>query len=120
MLPSWNPDRLGQKIPFNCALCGGRDGLRAAAALTDLPPDIVSRPKLPAGTATSPTLLAELLTELRPRAQEWTSRTPRLERILRKQPDMAIGLRLFESLHLVDGGRGREGKDLMTLLDDID
>ena len=101
----------------------GRDeklALRAAAALTDLPPDIVSRPKLPAGTATSPTLLAELLAELRPRAQEWASRTPRLERILRKQPDMAIGLRLFESLHVVDGGLGREGKDLMTLLEDVD
>jgi len=101
----------------------GRDeklALRAAAALTDLPPEIVSRPKLAAGVATTPTLLAELLAELRPRAQEWATRHPRLERMLEKQPEMAIGLRLFESLHLVDGGLGREGKDLMTLLDDID
>ena len=94
--------------------------LRAAAALTDLPPEIVSRPKLAAGVATTPTLLAELLAELRPRAQEWATRHPQLERMLEKQPEMAIGLRLFESLHLVDGGLGREGKDLMTLLDDID
>ena len=63
---------------------------------------------------------AELLAELRPRAQEWATRHPQLERMLEKQPEMAIGLRLFESLHLVDGGLGREGKDLMTLLDDID
>jgi asparagine synthase (glutamine-hydrolysing) len=101
----------------------GRDeklALRAAAALTDLPPEIVSRPKLAAGVATTPTLLAELLAELRPRAQEWATRHPRLERMLEKQPEMAIGLRLFESVHLVDGGLGREGKDLMTLLDDID
>jgi asparagine synthase (glutamine-hydrolysing) len=101
----------------------GRDeklALRAAAALTDLPPEIVSRPKLAAGVATTPTLLAELLAELRPRAQEWAARHPRLERMLEKQPEMAIGLRLFESVHLVDGGLGREGKDLMTLLDDID
>ena len=24
MLPSWDPDRLASKIPFNLALCGGR------------------------------------------------------------------------------------------------
>lgn len=114
--------KMAHTLPLDWRVRGSDEklALRAAAALTDLPPDIVSRPKLAAGTATTPTLLAELLTELRPRAQEWAAAHPRLERMLAKQPDMAIGLRLFESLHLVDGGRGREGKDLMTLLDDID
>ena len=35
MLPSWNPDRLGQKIPFNCALCGGRR-MGKSTAVSDL------------------------------------------------------------------------------------
>jgi len=57
---------------------------------------------------------------LRPHADEWSSRHPKLERILRTQPDMAIGLRLFESLHITDGGIGREQKGLWDLLEDID
>ncbi len=93
--------------------------LRAAAALTDLPKSIVNRPKLPAGTATTPTLLDELMTELRPHAREWAAGYPGLERILKTQPDMAIGLRLFESLHIIDGGLGRENKGLWDLLEDF-
>ena len=114
--------KMAHTLPLDWRVRGSDEklALRAAAALTDLPPEIVSRPKLSAGTATTPTLLAELLAELRPQAQEWATSHPRLERMLEKQPEMAIGLRLFESLHLVDGGLGREGKDLMTLLDDID
>ena len=114
--------KMAHTLPLDWRVRGSDEklALRAAAALTDLPPEIVSRPKLAAGVATTPTLLAQLLAELRPRAQEWAARHPRLERMLEKQPEMAIGLRLFESLHLVDGGLGREGKDLMTLLDDID
>ena len=111
-----------QKIPLDWRVRGDREklALRAAAALTDLPDSIVNRPKLPAGTATTPTLLNDLLLELRPHAEEWSSRYPRIKRILRHQPDMSIGLRLFESLHIIDGGVGRENKSLWDLLEDID
>ncbi|MDP6326265.1 MAG: asparagine synthase (glutamine-hydrolyzing) [Candidatus Thalassarchaeaceae archaeon] len=109
-------------IPIDWRVRGNKEklALRAAAALTNLPNSIVKRPKLPAGTATTPTLLNDLLRELRPHADEWSSRHPKLERILRTQPDMAIGLRLFESLHITDGGIGREQKGLWDLLEDID
>ena len=111
-----------QKIPLDWRVRGDREklALRAAAALTDLPDSIVNRPKLPAGTATTPTLLNDLLLELRPHAEEWSSRYPGIKRILRHQPDMSIGLRLFESLHIIDGGVGRENKSLWDLLEDID
>ena len=114
--------RASHTLPLDWRIRGSREklALRAAAALTDLPKSIVKRPKLPAGTATSPTLLANLLDELRPHAADWAARRPTLERILKTQPDMAIGLRLFESLHIVDGGIGREGKDLWTLLEDVE
>jgi asparagine synthase (glutamine-hydrolysing) len=109
-------------IPIDWRVRGEKEklALRAAAALTNLPHSIVKRPKLPAGTATTPTLLNDLLRELRPHAEEWATRYPRLERILHSQPDMTIGLRLFESLHITDGGLGREGKGLWDLLEDID
>ncbi|MBT4059939.1 MAG: asparagine synthase (glutamine-hydrolyzing) [Euryarchaeota archaeon] len=109
-------------IPVDWRIRGKQEklALRAAAALTDLPSSIVNRPKLPAGTATSPTLLNELLTELRPHANEWAERYSGLQRILKTQPDMSIGLRLFESLHITDGGVGREKKGLWDLLEDVD
>ena len=111
-----------QKIPIDWRVRGGKEklALRAAAALTELPKSIVMRPKLPAGTATTPSLLNNLLVELRPHADEWSERYPGMQRILRKQPDMSIGLRLFESLHIIDGGVGRENKSLWDLLEDID
>jgi asparagine synthase (glutamine-hydrolysing) len=109
-------------LPLDWRVRGSQEklALRAAAALTDLPESIVNRPKMPAGTATTPILLASLLDELRPHAEDWAARHPAFERILKTQPDMAIGLRLFESLHIVDGGVGRENRDLWTLLEDVE
>ncbi len=114
--------RASHTLPLDWRVRGSQEklALRAAAALTDLPESIVKRPKLPAGTATTPILLASLLDELRPHAADWAARHPALERILKTQPDMAIGLRLFESLHIVDGGVGRENRDLWTLLEDVE
>ncbi len=114
--------RISHKIPIHWRVRESQEklALRAAAALTKLPSSIVNRPKLPAGTATTPSMLDEFLKELAPHAGDWNSRYPRLERILRKQPDMAIGLRLFESLHITDGGIGREGKGLWDLLEDVE
>ncbi len=110
------------KIPADWKVRGAQEklALRAAADLTNLPKSIVHRPKMPAGTATSPTLLSQVIEELTPHAKEWVERYPRLKRVLSSQHDMVIGLRLFESLHLVDDGLGRQDMDLMTLLEDID
>jgi len=94
--------------------------LREAAALTDLPKDIVHRPKLPAGRATSPTMIDNLLHELSGHAAEYAHDLPSISGMFVGQPEISLGLRLFRSLHLVDGGLGRHGKDLMTLLEDVD
>tara|TARA_B100000700_G_scaffold151108_1_gene167871 strand:- start:162 stop:1877 length:1716 start_codon:yes stop_codon:yes gene_type:complete len=93
--------------------------LRRAADLTDLPAEIVRRPKLPAGRATSPRMIDELLDELHPRVQDIAARHPSMERALLKQPDIAIGLGLFEAMHILDGGRYRKNTDAASLLDEV-
>ena len=93
--------------------------LRRAADLTDLPVEIVRRPKLPAGRATSPRMIDELLDELHPRVQDIAARHPSMERALLKQPDIAIGLGLFEAMHILDGGRYRKNTDAASLLDEV-
>ena len=93
--------------------------LRRAADLTKLPGEIVRRPKLPAGTATSPTLISELLSELAPRADDVIARYPLMAGALKSQPDIAIGLGLFEALHIVDRGLKGKGKSVIDLLDSV-
>ena len=109
-------------IPLNWKLRGQTEkaALRAAAALTRLPEEIVNRPKLPAGRATSPTMIDNLLTELHGHALQYANDFPNLSRMFKDQPEISLGLRLFRSLHITDGGVGRQGKDLMTLLEDVD
>ncbi len=94
-------------------------GLRAAANLTGLPKDIVNRPKLPAGRATSPKMIDNLLAELHGHALEYASDFPQLEPMLKEQPEISLGLRLFRSLHITDGGTGRHRMGLMDLLEDV-
>ena len=93
--------------------------LRAAANLTRLPKEIVTRPKMPAGRATSPTMIDNLLTELHGHALEYANDIPELSGMFKGQPEISLGLRLFRSMHITDGGLGRDGKDLMTLLEDV-
>ena len=93
--------------------------LREAAALTDLPESIVRRPKLPAGTATAPDLVSSLIEELTPHAMEWAKGYGRLSQQLANQPDMAIGMRLFHSIHLTEDPRSRASKPMMDLLEDV-
>ena len=93
--------------------------LRKAADLTDLPAEIVRRPKLPAGRATSPRMIDSLLKELQPRVEDIAARHPSLQKALLKQPDIAIGLGLFESMHIVDGGRYKKNLDAFGLLDEV-
>ena len=94
--------------------------LRAAADLTRLPKEIVHRPKLPAGRATSPTMIDNLLSELHGHALQYANDIPQLSGMFKGQPEISLGLRLFRSLHVTDGGFGRQGKDLMTLLEDVE
>ena len=93
--------------------------MREAAALTDLPDSIVRRPKLPAGTATAPDLVSSLIEELTPHAMEWAKEYGRLSQQLANQPDMAIGMRLFHSIHLTDDPRSRSSKPMMDILEDV-
>ena len=93
--------------------------LRKAADLTDLPAEIVRRPKLPAGRATSPRMIDAVLAELQPRVEDIAARHPTMEKALLKQPDIAIGLGLFEAMHILDGGRSRKTGDAASLLDEV-
>ena len=93
--------------------------LRAAANLTNLPKDIVSRPKVPAGTATTPNIVNELISELTPHALEWADDYGKLSPILKNQPDMAIGIRIFHAMHFTDNINGIRKGSLMDLVDDV-
>ena len=108
-------------LPMDWRLAPPREklALREAANLTKLPKSIVFRPKLPAGRATSPTLIDDLLTELDGHAKEYANDIPSMAKMFTGQPEISLGLRLFRSMHLTDGGIGRHGKDLMTLLEDV-
>ena len=93
--------------------------LRRAADLTDLPSEIVRRPKLPAGTATAPVMLKELMSELAPRAKVIAEQSGMLKKALLDQPDMAIGFGLFKAMHILDGARSAKSGDVCALLDEV-
>ncbi|MEC9457641.1 MAG: asparagine synthase (glutamine-hydrolyzing) [Candidatus Thermoplasmatota archaeon] len=93
--------------------------LRKSARLTRLPEDIVSRPKLPAGTATAPNMVTDLISELEPHALEWSADYGQLAPMLIDQPDMAIGIRIFHATHLTEGGIARSSKDIMSVINDV-
>ena len=93
--------------------------MREAAALTDLPKSTVRRPKLPAGTATAPDLVSSFIQELTPHAIEWAKEYGRLKDQLADQPEMAIGMRLFHSIHLTEDPQNRASKPMMELLEDV-
>ena len=93
--------------------------LRKAAALTDLPRSVVDRPKLPAGTATSPRLLDEFLHEMGPRIREWNAEIPALNSVLDGMPEIGLGLRLFQAIHLdPSNSTFAPKKDLISILDE--
>ena len=115
---------LSSKLPIEWRFKQGymeKRALREAAALTKLPRNIVSRPKLPAGTATSPSLINSIIDELKPNIIEWNAETPHLAPLLNKMPDIAIGFRLFCSLHLHPDAKSlNTNTDLYGLLDDVE
>ena len=109
------------RLPMDWKLSADSEkmALREAAALTNLPEEIVQRPKLPAGTATAPALVGSLIDELTPHALEWANDYGRLSDQLRDQPEMAIGMRLFHAIHFTDDPQSRATKPLMELLEDV-
>jgi asparagine synthetase B (glutamine-hydrolysing) len=110
------------KLPMDWRLPESQEekaALRRAADLTNLPSEIVRRPKLPAGRATSPRMIDSLLDELNSRVSDIAMRYPTMEKALLKQPDIAIGLGLFEAMHILDGGRTKRAGDVSALLDEV-
>ncbi|MFL2961777.1 MAG: asparagine synthase-related protein, partial [Candidatus Poseidoniaceae archaeon] len=93
--------------------------LRAAADLTELPKEIVRRPKLPAGRATSPKMIDSLLDELNPFVEGIAKKNKNIEKALLKQPEIAIGLGLFEAMHILDGGRNKRVGNVSDLLEQV-
>jgi len=112
---------LANQLPLSWRLSNDDEkmALRAAADLTNLPKEIVRRPKLPAGTATSPTLVSEIINSLSDRAEDWAKQYGILSKQLLDQPDMAIGLRIFHAMHLTESGPKPRSGDLLDILDDV-
>ena len=110
------------KLPMNWRLPPSMEekaALRRAADLTKLPAEIVRRPKLPAGTATSPKLLQQMLAQLDGRAQQIMNKYPKFSGAFKDQPELAIGLGLFEAMHILDGGRSKRSGTAIDLLDEV-
>ena len=93
--------------------------LRSAARLTKLPKSITDRPKLPAGTATSPNQLRQFLSEFSHLAGAVAEKYPKFSKLLNNQPDMAIGLGLFEALHITQPLHRRTNFSIESLIDEV-
>lgn len=93
--------------------------LRAAASLTSLPEHIVRRPKLPAGRATSPQLIDHLLAEFRPQTDALVERYAQFSGALKTQPEIALGLGLFEAVHIFDRGSKKPTGSAYDLLSEV-
>lgn len=90
--------------------------LRKAAELTNLPAEIVRRPKLPAGRATSPSMLEQFLNERRSQIEELMNHYQPWSAVLQGQEELALGLGLFEALHLSEDGHTKTGKSMDALI----
>ena len=112
---------LANQLPLSWRLSNDDEkmALRAAADLTSLPKEIVRRPKLPAGSATSPTLVSEIIHSLSDRAEDWAKEYGVMSKQLLDQPDMAIGMRIFHAMHLTEPGPKPRTGDLLDILDDV-
>lgn len=112
---------ISHRLPMSWRVSGPREkiALRAAASQSSLPSEIVTRPKLPAGTATTPSMVNEVVEEMKPHALEWAAEYGILAPMLMDQPDMALGMRIFHAMHFTEGGYSRASKDLITVLDDV-
>ncbi|MEC8540662.1 MAG: asparagine synthase (glutamine-hydrolyzing) [Candidatus Thermoplasmatota archaeon] len=93
--------------------------LRRAARLTKLPKRITDRPKLPAGTATSPNQLNSFLTEYADHSRDLSKHYQKFTKVFEKQPDMALGLGLFEALHIIEPHHKRNNYSIESLIEEV-
>lgn len=96
-----------QALPMEWRLPDGRLeklALRKAAALTNLPKRIVDRPKLPAGRATSPTMIEGFLDGYSSQTSTLLKKYAEWAPVLKGQEELALGLGLFEAMHLNNDG----------------
>jgi len=110
---------MDERLPKSARWGDEKKALRSAAALTALPKEVVKRPKMPAGRATAPKMLDRFLAEMKPRILELSARYENLERGLKGQAHTTLGLGLFESMHIIDRGIGRQNMSVEGLLDDL-
>ena len=96
-----------------------KKALRAAADLTKLPEEIVRRPKLPAGRATSPSLLAGILNQLDQFKPAILEKYSDFSGGLKGQDDVVIGLGLFDAIHLNNRGASNPSKSAFDLLSEV-
>lgn len=110
------------RLPNDWRLPNGgleKAALRSAARLTKLPKSITDRPKLPAGTATSPNQLRQFLSEFSHLADAVAEKYTKFSKLLNNQPDMAIGLGLFEALHITQPLHSRTNFSIESLIDEV-
>lgn len=93
--------------------------LRRAADLTSLPKDIVRRPKLPAGRATSPTMLDAFLTDHVSNIEQLLAHYSPWKRVLKGQEELALGLGLFDALHLREDGHRKTKATIDDLVAEV-
>ena len=93
--------------------------LRSAARLTALPREITDRPKLPAGTATSPNQLKSFLSEYSDLSVSLAEKYGKFTKLLHQQPDMALGLGLFEALHIIEPHHTRNSYSIESLVEEV-
>ena len=74
---------------------------------------------MPAGRATSPTMLQTFLDEYSSETEQLMAKYESLSPIFKGQSELALGLGLFESMHLNNGGRVKRGGDIHTLLSEV-
>ena len=109
-------------LPTDWKRTDGREekaALRQAADLTRLPKEIVRRPKLPAGRATSPTLLQRFLHERRSQTEELLEYYRPWSAVLQGQEELALGLALFEALHLSKDGLRKSNRSIDALITEV-
>lgn len=114
--------RMANHLPMSLRLPENgleKKALREAANLTNLPKEIVHRPKLPAGRATSPTIIDTWIDELKPRANEFALQSGDIGELLVSMPEISIGYGLFVAQHILDEGRMKKKKSMVDLLDEV-
>ena len=93
--------------------------LRKASSVSTLPTEIVNRPKLPAGTATTPTLLASIVDEYQHQISDLCNHYKPYTDVLKHQKELALGLGLFEAMHIIDEGRTKKTSSIDQLVSEV-